>query len=358
MKITINNYEAYFLDYLEGNLNSEQLSELSLFLSLHPELTCELESAKIIPLPNDDHIYQYKNSLKKLDFESSTISNNNFDDFCIAYYETILTPEKAQELITFSNKNNTYKTRFKSFKDLKLKPQLSIQFGQKRKLYHKAIHPNFISSYILRIGTVAALITVIMIILIETNTGDPKKTLTNVIPKPPAKIERSHVVDADAPKKEEQKSKEHFKSIFIAKLKKENKDTSDYPGLHRTHRDDESLALLNVPEIKPIENPLTLKIKPYEPSSESLKISEDNTRLNSTAETAWEKLKKEVVNFDHFKDSRGNLSLIKLVEAGVTGISKITESNMSVKEKTDSTGKVTAYSFNSDVIKFQKNVQN
>ena len=46
MLININNYEIYFMDYLDGNLNPDQESELMAFLSLHPDKKQELEERR------------------------------------------------------------------------------------------------------------------------------------------------------------------------------------------------------------------------------------------------------------------------------------------------------------------------
>ena len=42
-KIDLNNYEAYFLDLMEGTLSAEEKHDLFAFLELHPELKAEME---------------------------------------------------------------------------------------------------------------------------------------------------------------------------------------------------------------------------------------------------------------------------------------------------------------------------
>jgi hypothetical protein len=54
-KINIHNYEAFFLDFAEGNLSATDSKELEAFLALHPELRDELEAFDPISL-NDDLI--------------------------------------------------------------------------------------------------------------------------------------------------------------------------------------------------------------------------------------------------------------------------------------------------------------
>ena len=44
MKITRENYEEHFLDYLEGNLDKQLLDEFKNFLVQNPDLRDELEN--------------------------------------------------------------------------------------------------------------------------------------------------------------------------------------------------------------------------------------------------------------------------------------------------------------------------
>lgn len=50
MKITIENYEAFLLDYIEGNLNAEQQQQLQNFLLAHPELDIDPAEMDFTPL--------------------------------------------------------------------------------------------------------------------------------------------------------------------------------------------------------------------------------------------------------------------------------------------------------------------
>lgn len=49
-KITRHNYEAFFLDYLEGNLSEAQKAELSVFLKEHPDLAEEIDDFELVSL--------------------------------------------------------------------------------------------------------------------------------------------------------------------------------------------------------------------------------------------------------------------------------------------------------------------
>lgn len=65
MIINRNNYEAFFLDYIEGRLNSEQRAEVQLFLLANPDLAAEIEDLDTLPSPDqtqtsDDRLNLYR----------------------------------------------------------------------------------------------------------------------------------------------------------------------------------------------------------------------------------------------------------------------------------------------------------
>ena len=110
-KIDIHNYEAYLLDYSEGNLTGELQVELELFLIQHPELEINLDELSLVTLENEAASFSNKNSLKKS--EADLISETQF----IAYIENQLpenerlavekscaiNPSLAKELALYNN---------------------------------------------------------------------------------------------------------------------------------------------------------------------------------------------------------------------------------------------------------------
>ena len=49
-KIDIQNYEAFLLDYMEGNLSSEETVALQLFAAQHPHLEIDLNDLELVGL--------------------------------------------------------------------------------------------------------------------------------------------------------------------------------------------------------------------------------------------------------------------------------------------------------------------
>lgn len=91
-QINIDNYEAYLLDFSEGNLTDELQMELELFLIQHPELDINLSDLALIAIEEESVSFSNKTNLKKS--ESDLISKDQF----IAYIEHQLPVNESIEL--------------------------------------------------------------------------------------------------------------------------------------------------------------------------------------------------------------------------------------------------------------------
>ena len=97
-RISIFNYEAFYLDYLEGNLSEEDTRMLMEFLETHPE--CRLETEELFSFEEDSDsnlTFANKDALKMVD-ETDAITPANLEHFMIADAEGILPEEKSKEL--------------------------------------------------------------------------------------------------------------------------------------------------------------------------------------------------------------------------------------------------------------------
>lgn len=68
-KINRHNYEAFFLDFAEGNLSEKQLVELNTFLDENPDLRSELDGFELVELPTEQNQTHEWNTLKKPNLE-------------------------------------------------------------------------------------------------------------------------------------------------------------------------------------------------------------------------------------------------------------------------------------------------
>ena len=161
MRISRNNYELFFIDYLDGTLNDRQIAELEDFLLLNPDLREELEGMEKMGLPADNLILADKDILRKIDTEGS-LSEDNFDDYCAAYIEGDLNEEEIYVLESYIENHPEHKNDLELYRKTSLLPDSSITFLPKNKL--KKFAPVVKRIYFYSILSAAAAITLLMII--------------------------------------------------------------------------------------------------------------------------------------------------------------------------------------------------
>lgn len=142
MKINLDNYEAFFLDFHEGNLTPEQIEEMHAFIRLHPETKSSFEDFDWVVLDPDTNLtFTSKQTLKREETSGITINqySTNTDDFLISELEGLLSEQEIAELQQAIQLNHTLDTDRKLFAATKLTADQSIEFSNKESLKHKAI---------------------------------------------------------------------------------------------------------------------------------------------------------------------------------------------------------------------------
>jgi hypothetical protein len=137
-KINIFNYEVFYLDYLEGNLNPRDTEELWAFLNANPQ--CMLEDEELFSFAESGETtktYSNKSDLKMVD-ESLPIDAENAAHFFIAEQEGLLTAEKRTELDAFVQKEGLQQQRA-GYEKVYFTPDLSIHFADKAALKQKTV---------------------------------------------------------------------------------------------------------------------------------------------------------------------------------------------------------------------------
>lgn len=142
-RITRHNYEIFFLDYLEGNLDAGLFPELTQFLAENPDLNEELEELKETSpvLETDELAFPLKNDLKK------NISFNlgqplDFETTAIARFEGDLNHQEELEFDNYLNNNKEAKLEYEQIKHTKLHADSSILFPAKSKMKRVILLPH------------------------------------------------------------------------------------------------------------------------------------------------------------------------------------------------------------------------
>lgn len=133
MKITRENYEIWFLDYLEERLDQEQGEMVRQFLAHHPDLADELE-AFVPVLAADEHlIYPDKSHLKRAVYDDPAI----FETTAIADMEGDLTTEERSQFEKWLATKPDRQKFIRILKRSRLQPDPSIDFPGKGELKKK-----------------------------------------------------------------------------------------------------------------------------------------------------------------------------------------------------------------------------
>ena len=169
--IDITNYEAFWLDYIEGNLSKEDESQLFCFLELNPELKKELDDD--LPILEEESIhFKDKELLYRSFSKNSSLKDKEIDGVMIAHVEGLLTEDESTELKAESKKLEWVKKDLKYFEATRLSPDLSIKFNEKSKLKKEGrVIPMVARWSVGAAAAIALMITVSNIVGAEEDSG-------------------------------------------------------------------------------------------------------------------------------------------------------------------------------------------
>lgn len=148
MKINRDNYEAYFLDYHEGQLSPEMVEEVLLFVDQNPDLKTVFEEFESVSLIADqDIVFEKKSSLKKNQvFATSQVNELNYEEYLIGEAEGILTAEQLASIEEFISINPQFEKDRRLFALAHLSDEKDIVFEAKASLKQKAIPVGLINA--------------------------------------------------------------------------------------------------------------------------------------------------------------------------------------------------------------------
>lgn len=128
MKININNYEAFLLDYFEGNLSVELTEELKLFVFNHPELEIDLSDFDLISSNENDNItFNDKQKLKRKEF---VINDDVIESLIISLVNGDLSQEETGKLVKVIQQDENYTKMYRQYLAVVLEKE-NIQLNDK-----------------------------------------------------------------------------------------------------------------------------------------------------------------------------------------------------------------------------------
>jgi len=216
--ITRNNYEEFFLDYIEGKLNAREESALQAFLAENPDLKKELDEISAMDLECEAFETSEKQpQLKDIPFQL------NFDDFCIAQIEGDLDGYENDAFKLFVATHPEKKKDLDTYYKTKLEADKSIVFTNKNLLKRSKkgilIKPFLFTS----LATAASIAILFSIWTTEIETGTDNLNNELVSQNTPSQIVKTDSVKSANPKTPTGKE-------IIKEIKKTNKTVKPTPG--------------------------------------------------------------------------------------------------------------------------------
>ncbi len=338
VEINRNNYESWFVDYLEGNLDETVVDRFIEFLQKNPDLKEELKLFESVTAVAEDLTFQPKNKLYKEKYDQE----NAFNETAIAELEGDLDLDEIESFEKYLKSHPEKQKEKQLFEKTILLADKTILFENKNKLYKKAGR----NVFLLWAGRVAAILIIAIAIytlfirnsetpieknrLAQVEDNSQQKNLTPEI--------RSELSDVPAQEKIQEKNapdKLITEKVKILPLKK----TESLIAENNESFFQEEMAPERIPlEVPKTMNSLTASIELPAPLAEMAVMT--------------------IVYPDYIPDDehlltdnlRGKVSLQKITRAGLNLVANL--SNERFNYETNSEGRVTEFNYESRLLAF------
>jgi len=177
MIINRNNYEEFFLMYVDNELNAQQRAEVEMFAQQNPDLRSEFEMLLQTKLDGDEEIeFAHKTELLKI---KDSIGLDNYQEYFLLYIDNELNESSREAVETFVLQHPQLQDEFTLLKQTIL-PQEKIVFHHKKSLYKKEERRVVYFNWT-RIAVAAALIGATALVWwVVPNSNHPDINVANV----------------------------------------------------------------------------------------------------------------------------------------------------------------------------------
>jgi len=134
--ITRDNYEMYFVMYVDNELSAADRKAVERFVQQNPDLEEELVMLQQSVLRADDSIvFEQKELLFKDAAADIQINQQNYEEYFVLYGDDELTNEEKDKVEQFVYKHPQYQAEFELIQQVKLVPDKALTFPDKTYLY-------------------------------------------------------------------------------------------------------------------------------------------------------------------------------------------------------------------------------
>lgn len=354
MKIDRNNYEAYFMDYLEGNLDENVVNDFIEFIQQNPDLKEEMELVRSVSLPPEEQVFSKKTNLYRENYDRE----KEFNRAAIAQIEGDLNDDEKPAFEDYLSRHPEKQKEVALFSNTKLQPDESVQFSKKNKLYRHSAR----RSILLWSGRVAAvMVMALSVYLFIHNTAE--NTIENQVAGVQNETEQQEISASENSAPEKQPVTETEEQLAVSLPEQNRTEESTVQSVEeaaakqeKTLPAENTTAETNQQRVSaeriPVEvpdriNTLSAKVKAQKPAP--LLASLENYRMNPSPveTTSDERLIGDIVRE---KAGLDNISVNKITKAGLKLVSSFSKDNLTYE--TNENGKITEVNFDSRLLAF------
>ncbi|MDX9694293.1 MAG: hypothetical protein RBT49_00725 [Bacteroidales bacterium] len=350
-----NNYEQFFLDYLDGTLSKSEVNQLMSFLNSNPDLKKELDDLDFKKLMPDNSKFTKKSTLKKESILEES-KNNNFNEICIASIEGDLNQFQSIEFDNLIHENPQLKKHLLLFEKTKLIPDIAISYNKKSLLRKYLVVPKQKFGY--QYFSIAA--SVILLI-----------ALSFFVPKSIHENQNFNIVKSPLNKGNE---------VLVSKGKNFTSSTKTlniqtpytYPEKFLSEKMNNNITIIiddkdpeNRESVQPLfMRPINLETKKFNNNLLAVSTNQLKQQHSQIKDAQNYKSIKDVlihaINKNVFKKDNelSKINTYDFANIAITGMNRLAGTKMSLNKKYDSSGNLAELEFNSRLIAFSTPVKN
>ena len=358
MQINRSNYEIWFIDWLDGNLNNIQVEKLIQFLKENPDLKEEFDELSSVRLKPTEKTLPNKNHLKK---STENITDSQFELMCIAYAEKDLSSEQCSELKEIVEHDTDKKRIFELFQKTKFTPT-PVSYRGKNLLLRRTIGQKALRFAIIGLSAAAVSLFAIIAFISKTNIvrDNYQKTAQSIQSSGGNGRDRSLHLDysTNASQKIISDASARIAIQMLVHTGQSAGTTIPIPGKLHTEQD-------SLPTPPPRPSVFVEKVT-FSPEiilegngiSGSLISLKPNVAIPSDYDDGQSRFSKFIAKAFREKLLREKtpkdnpLKAYEIAEAGITGLNKLLGWEMALDERKDENGRLKSVYFSSKLLKF------
>ncbi|NJK98855.1 MAG: hypothetical protein HC905_31605 [Bacteroidales bacterium] len=320
--INRNNYEIWFIDYYDGRLDALQIAEMMAFISENQDIEEEFYQFQKIGIPAESIQLHNKLFLKRNFEDIASVTDENFEEFCIAHYEGDLDVNSENKLQNFIKQNPTKEPIFQLYQQIRFNPELSVFYSGKNSLKKTVNKP---VRYLFYAVAVAASIIGILFLVTRNEPID----ITQIYSYSPLKQEINENFQIPEP-------------IVIKKTDLKTSPTKKIPKPEmKLNLQNELQAYSLLEKIKPVQYE-------YIPVEKEINVLQASLVYESEKPENKKNIRDQFIFKPEQIQIPEKIDLWALAEVGVKGVNYLTESNLRLEKKTDPSGKIVKFEIGSE----------